>query len=202
MARPTIAIDIDDVLSLNAAGLSSFSNKRWGLSTTPDAYTEAWAEFWGVPLERAVEMANEFHASGAVYYYDHIKKSLPVLRKLKTKYSLIVVTSRRKSIKDHTDKWLSERFPGIFDAIHYAGIWDVNEITEYKLKQTKAELCRELGASYLIDDQAKHCVAAQEAGIQALLFGDYTWNRCEEIPENVVRVKSWQEVQRYFDAQS
>jgi len=43
------------------------------------------------------------------------------------------------------------------------------------------------------------CTLAHEAGVQALLFGEYGWNMTQAIPESVVRVKDWQAVKEYFD---
>ena len=40
-------------------------------------------------------------------------------------------------------------------------------------KLTKGMLAKEIKADYLIDDQLKHCSAAAELGIPALLFGVY-----------------------------
>lgn len=204
MARLTIAIDIDDVLSLTSVGFSEFSNRRWGLKTRPQDYSEEWAVFWGVHIDDANKYVEDYHASDVYYYYEHFPDSFEVLKALKDRYNLVVVTSRRKEQRVYTKQWLDERFPGVFDAIHYVGIWDVPHIhgrnVEHLLNQTKAATCREIGADYLIDDQIKHCAGAQEAGIQALLFGGYEWSHFEQIPEGVEVVHSWKEVKEYFDA--
>lgn len=207
MSRQTIAIDIDDVLSANAEGFAKYSNRRWGHNITAEDYTENWAEVWGVPLEEALERANELHASGAFGEYQHIEQAVPVLKALRKKYDLVVVTSRRTVIKPETDRWVERHFPGLFSGIHYAGIWDNarggdKAAFARRINNTKAELCREIGAEYLIDDQVKHCVSAAEAGITCLLFGDYKWNRSVELPKGIVRVQDWDEVARYFHAQS
>jgi hypothetical protein len=78
-------------------------------------------------------------------------------------------------------------------------MWDV--ITKDSIHQTKGELLKSLGAQYHIDDQPKHCISALQQGIQPLLFGDYSWNRSVELPEGIVRVKNWQEVTEYFNAE-
>ena len=202
MSRQTIAIDIDDVLSASAAGFSAYSNRRWGTTTKPEDYTEAWADFWQVPVEVAVARADDFHKTDAIYYYDHFKEAPSVLRSLRKRFDLVIVTSRREVLKPLTDKWLEERFSGIFNEVHYVGIWDTDDHTHHKLNQTKAEFCREIGALYLIDDQVKHCVAAHEAGITSLLFGDYAWSRNDTVPKGVVRVADWAAVERFFDAKS
>jgi uncharacterized HAD superfamily protein len=125
-------------------------------------------------------------------------QAVPILQRLARSYNLVVVTSRRSLIRPETDRWLERYFPGIFQGIHYAGIYDSDDHIHNKLKQTKAELCRELGVDYLIDDQLKHCVAAAEIGIKVLLFGDYNWNKADQLPDGIVRVKDWDEVERYF----
>lgn len=200
--RKTIAVDVDDVLSASAEGFAEYSNLRWGAGVKPEDYTEEWAVFWNVPLKEAVKRSVEFHQSDTVSRYRHFDGALPILRNLRDRYNLIVVTSRQSVLKSHTDVWLEEHFPGIFSDTHYAGIWDSGQQVAHMLKRTKAELCRELGADYLIDDQLKHCVAAHEVGIVALLFGDYSWNKeVPTAPGGIIRVPSWQAVGEYFDGQ-
>ena len=120
-----------------------------------------------------------------------------VLNRLKDKYKLIIVTSRRQSIKKETNTWVERNFKGIFDNIHHAGIWD--DLPKDAYRQTKADILKKLGANYLIDDQPKHCIAAAKIGIRSLLYGEYPWNIKVELPKDVVRVKNWSEVAGYFD---
>jgi uncharacterized HAD superfamily protein len=63
----------------------------------------------------------------------------------------------------------------------------------------KSEVCRELGVSYLIDDNLTAVKQTSAFGIEVLLFGDYPWNQIDELPRGVTRVKNWQEVLEYFD---
>jgi uncharacterized HAD superfamily protein len=199
MAQLTIAIDIDDVLSASAEGFASFSNERWGSIAQAEDYVEAWAEFWDVSIEEALRRSDEFHASDTVARYGSIDNALPILEALHTTYRLVVVTSRQVVLKQHTDAWLDMHFPGLFSDIRYAGIWDSGHDVHHKLRQTKTEVCREIGAEFLIDDQLKHCESAAAAGMQALLFGNYKWNTAGILPTGVIRVKDWAAVGRYFD---
>jgi len=199
--RKTIAVDIDDVLAANAEGFTAYSNKTWGHTLTSDDYTEEWAVVWGVSLEEAKRRTEAFHLAGVVGEYRHFPSALPVLRHLRKDFDLIVVTSRRSVLKPETDVWLERYFPGIFKAIHFAGIWDGEHHMAQALKQNKAGLCKELGAQYLIDDQLKHCVGAVECGMGALLFGDYRWNQLDKpLPAGITRTADWLAVQEYFDA--
>lgn len=199
MKKPTIAIDIDDVLAANAESFITFSNERWGTRLTVDDYHEHWPEVWQVDLVEAERRALEWHGSGAVAAYRHFEDAKEALIQLAGAYRLVVVTSRRAMLKCETHAWIDKHFPDIFDEIHFAGMWD--KPGEDRHKVTKLEVCRAIGSDYLIDDQPKHCVAAANAGVPALLYGEYPWNRINELPKNVRRVKNWAEVVEYFDGQ-
>lgn len=197
--RKTIAVDIDDVLARSAEGFIAFSNERWGMRLQPDDYQEEWAVVWGVPVEQALERSLEFHASGIVGTYQPHEAAMPVLKRLAQEFDLVVVTSRREIIKPETDAWIARHFPHIFQELHYAGIWDNVSNISKALTGTKAEICRAIGADYLIDDQLKHCIGAANAGIKAVLFGEYRWTRHEQnLPKGVTRAAHWDEVAGYF----
>jgi len=205
MAQKTIAVDIDDVLSASAAEFVRFSNERWGMQLSVEHYNEDFSKAWGVSLEEAMPMAELFLGSGVHGEFAHHEAAVPVLRDLGRRFKLIVVTSRRKSLKPQTDAWIERHFKDVFDEVVYAGIFDGVDKTSVRerLKQTKAQLCQSLRVDFLIDDQLKHCLAAADCGIQALLFGDYPWNRdISHKPELLAVVHTWQEVARYFDGKS
>lgn len=170
--------------------------ERWGTRLTVEDYDERWTELWKVAHEETEKRALEFHTSGVVSRYKHHAAAKPVLARLKKKYGLVIVTSRRRLIEKETRDWLAQHFQNLFDDIHFAGMWDAPGRHRYRI--TKAEVIRQVGADYLIDDQPKHCVAAAEAGIQALLFGHYPWNKVRKLPANVTRVKDWSAVGEYF----
>ena len=196
--RPTIAVDIDDVLADSAAHFVEFSNRRWGTRLTIDDYKEHWGEIWKVDTDEWQKRAVEYHNSGAVSELTSRKsEAMPVLEELRHRFKLVIVTSRRLQVRKETSRWLELYYNGIFEEIHFAGMWDV--VTENSHKATKAKLCKEIDADYLIDDQPKHCIATAKAGIPALLFGNYSWNKnIKNLPPNITRVKNWQEVLEYF----
>lgn len=204
MSKRTIAVDIDDVISRSAEGFSAFSNERWGTNLTAAQYSEEWAPLWGVSVEEAIERAKELHDAGAHGTYLSYEEASPVLARLKERYNLEIVTSRRAVVSNITEDWLAKHFAGLFSAVHYVGMWDEDvdpHNVHQRLERTKADLCKQIGAEYLIDDQLKHCLAVAEVGIQAVLFGDYRWNQHDNLPVNVTRASNWDEVERYFDEQ-
>jgi 5'(3')-deoxyribonucleotidase len=194
-SKQTIAIDIDDVLAANAPAFVAFSNERWGTNLTVDDYVEHWGEFWKVDADELHRRSEIYHASGVIGRYEHAPEALPVLKHLATKYRLAIVTSRRAVVSEVTIEWIDRYYKGLFDEIRFAGFYD----NQFGVHHTKAEICRDLGAAYLIDDQLKHCLAAAEAGIDAVLFGEYGWNRQDKLPPRVHRARDWQAVGKYFD---
>ncbi|HEX5456600.1 MAG TPA: hypothetical protein VFW77_04525 [Candidatus Saccharimonadales bacterium] len=194
--KKTIAIDLDDVLAAGAQGFVDYSNKRWGTNLTIADYTERWAQMWQVDIHEERRRARDIYNSGVVRKFKIMDKAMPVLTRLSKNYKLVVLTSRVRSIEKDTRDWLEEHFKGLFADIHFSGFYD--ELTHYSHTYTKDEISKEIGANYLIDDQLKHCVAAANAGVTSLLFGDYSWNKAENLPPGVIKAKNWKEVEGYF----
>jgi len=192
----TIAIDIDDVLAINVPAFIAHSNERWGTRLTIDDYEEHWGRMWKVDHQEFRSRSEEFHDSDLMATYAHQEDAVPVLEKLKKEYKLVVTTSRQIKLEQLTQEWIGKYFEGIFTEIHFAGMWD--KITKDSHLATKAALCQQIGADYLIDDQPKHCLAAAEVGLQSLLFGDYPWNKDVEEFDGLKRVNNWCDVAEYF----
>lgn len=200
MNKPVIAVDIDEVLASNAPSFIEYTNKKWGLNLTIDDYHEHWAELWGVDHEETRRRAAEYNLSGVVEVMPHKGEAVDVLKQLAKGYTLVITTARHRELTDITKKWIDTYYQGIFSDIHHVGIWDTAH--PHANTFTKADICQQIGASFLIDDQSKHCNAVQEAEIQAIMFGDYSWNRNDEIVEGVVRCGNWDAVLEYFNARS
>lgn len=195
----TIAVDIDDVLSSQVDVLIQFSNSRYGTSLTRDDFQtpgEYWGYFemlWGVGDEEGKKRFKEFLDEKIPLTQVIEQEALRALQALKKNFRLDIVTSRHANYHQDTLEWLERQVPGIFDGVHFVALWD-----EKNGAVTKAAICREIGAGYLIDDNADHCNLAAEAGIQALLFGQWGWNVGKSLHENVTPIKNWTEVIEYF----
>lgn len=198
MKKPVIAVDIDEVLASNAPSFIAYTNEQWGLNLSIDDYHEHWAELWGVDHEETFRRATQYNISGVMETMPHFADAKEVLEALSDDYDLVITTARRKDLTEVTKQWIDTHFKGIFSAIHHVGIWDTKH--PHANTFTKAEICAQVGASFLIDDQSKHCNAVQQAGIQAIMFGDYSWNREDQVVEGVVRCGSWAAVLEYFNA--
>lgn len=197
--KSTIAVDIDDVIAVHAPAFIEFSNQKWGTSLTVADYTDHWSQLWQVEEAEMKRRVEDYHAKGQFRKYDTVSDAFKTLKNLKTNYKLVVLTARQASLQEDTIEWISENFSDIFDEIHFADIW--NKPLDQAVKQNKTSLAKQIGAEYLIEDQLKYALPAAEAGIKVLLFGDYPWNRTDQLPKSVTRVKNWHEVLKYFNEQ-
>lgn len=189
----TIAVDIDEVLARHNHALAQFHNQRYGTNHTAETYsTDHWGEVWEVSREEAERRAVEFHNTGSHGSLEVVSGAQDALAILKRDYNLVAVTVRRRQIIESTKLWLEQHFPGVFSDIRFVHMWE-DENT-----QSKADICHEIGAEWLIDDSVKHVALMAESGAKGLLFGDYTWNQSESLPVGVKRVKNWPEVVEYF----
>jgi 5'(3')-deoxyribonucleotidase len=201
MSKPIIAVDLDDVLGNENHAMMHFMNQHYGYTHTPEDYNVTgeygpyWWKIWGVDEAEGLKRYEEFVAAKVAYevVLEPLPGAIKVLSHLKKSYDLVIITSRPAPLLEVTERWLEEHYPKLFDGVHFVKLWAEGK------KVTKAEIGKALGARYLIDDSAEHCTFAQESGIQALLFGDYGWNRAVSLPAGVVRVGDWLAVQEYFD---
>lgn len=204
----TIAIDIDDVISPFMESFVNYHNDQYGTSMSIEDFKTP-GDYWGFYENIIANLLNdpdgvdeykrrfwEFletdrHVRGQPIFED-VKLALYELKK---NYNLEIVTARDGTIKEGTIKWINEELPNVFSGVHFNASWK-----QAGKKITKAKLCQEIGADYLIDDSVEHCNAAAECGITAILFGNYGWNSYHEINDKVIRLNDWREVLEYFKA--
>lgn len=198
MKETRIAIDIDDVLGSQNEAMLRFANERYGHNHTIDDYTVEgpywgyWRNIWGVCEEEGRRRIQEYHELGGLDTHEPIPQAVEAVTELDQRYGLVIVTARERAFEKPTREWLGKHFPVTFSSVHFLGETNGQ-------KETKAEVCKRLGADYLIDDYPEHCRLAVEDGVQPLLFGSYGWNKyITDLPSEVIRVRNWAEVLEYF----
>lgn len=197
MDRATIAVDIDDTLADHAAAFIEFSNKHYGTDFKPADYSDRWDILWNIDdWDEIMRRADLFHQPGATGDYAVIAGAKLCLQTLSERYNLVVVTARELKTKAETHEWLQTHFDGIFSDVHFVPFWEPNNTL------TKADICKQIGATYLIDDVPRHCNLAAEGGITALLIGAYADNSPEPINPDVIRIPDWVAVHEYFHERS
>lgn len=198
--KKVIAVDIDDVIVSESRSIIEYSNKHWGHNLDFDDYDENWQAMWGVDHDELLARAAELHRPGMQTSYPLKHGSKKSLTQLKKKYKLVALTSRRKVVQEETVEWINQILPGVFEKIYFTGFWDTGKPGGHLL--TKGDLAKDLKVDYLIDDQPKHCISADELGIRSILFGDHRVQREFCGSKTIVLCKNWQAVLEFFDAQS
>lgn len=193
MKKSLIAFDLDDVLAAHVEAFIDHSNSAYGTSFEIEDYTEHWPSLWGIDEEEMERRAYEFHTHQNVLNFKVKDEAQAALSKLSSKYDLCIVTARRRHLLEITRTWVEQHFPNVFNDIHFVPIWEPGN------KVTKAEICKQIGADFLVDDLARHCNVAAEGGIKTVMFGDYSWNRNDQLLPSVTRCVNWQELLDYFE---
>mmetsp|Transcript_26225 Transcript_26225/g.68883 ORF Transcript_26225/g.68883 Transcript_26225/m.68883 type:complete len:214 (-) Transcript_26225:1741-2382(-) len=192
--KPTVAVDIDEVLCAFVDPLARFTAATFGATATAaDFFSYTFREVWKCDEAESTKRVQAFLESA------DFESGLPVLTgarkglgRLAQKYRLVAVTSRQTQIKVVTEAWIDREFPELFAAVHFGNHWGLTGE-----KRSKSEMCRAEGAVCLIDDSPKYVRQCATALDSAILFGEYPWNRVpdgEPLPPNAQRATSWDEV--------
>ncbi|KAJ3020487.1 UNVERIFIED_CONTAM: hypothetical protein HDU68_010158 [Siphonaria sp. JEL0065] len=221
--KPVMAVDMDEVLCGTAQALVDFHNANYSTKlTVKDFVSYNYEEVWGGTKQEAVEkvlvffsfsslmfdMLKLFYTKVRLFYEsDHFSERMAVvpgafeaLSVLKEYYDLVIITSRQEFVQKETHDFINLNYPGIFKEVHFANHHLTPEEAARMVSKTKGELCREVGATILIDDSLHHVFECAEKGIKVFLFdheGAYQWNKLSEdakLPVNATRVHEWAEV--------
>ena len=194
MLKEVLALDIDDVVVKHVEAFIKWSNTNYDTNLTADDYSEAWHEIWGVDAEEEEARKKLFFTDEIVGAFEIVEGAAEGITALSAVKKIIGVTSRRESLKPVTERVLDEVVPGVVDDVVFATQFRDGQ----KVTRPKADICLEIGATNLIDDQLKHCLAVSKVGVSAVLFGNNASGLVDELPENITRANIWSEVLDYF----
>lgn len=93
---------------------------------------------------------------------------------MKDDHNLVVVTSRQHVIRDETLQWIDKHYPEIFSEVHFG-----NHFAKSGQSKKKSEICKEIGADVLVDDNPKYAHECASSGMHVLLFNwerQYPWS--------------------------
>jgi uncharacterized HAD superfamily protein len=193
-AKPLIAVDIDEVIFPLVPSLIEYVDTTHKVSISfKDFASYKIEDIWpGGPEEGRIvykQYRDQEHIEIAP-----IQGAKEALEHLAKNYELVVITARSTEVEQKTKQWIYRHFPKLFKDVHLLG-YDHDGGTH----RTKADMCLELGAEYLIDDHPENILLADKAGIKAILFGEYPWNARVQYPNTVTKASNWQEVLDYFN---
>lgn len=195
MAKTVIAIDVDEVLSPFVEGLVAWHNAYYGTAyTLHDFITYNFHQVWGGSLELAIDKSCLYFENRDPETAKPLLNAERVLKRLHQDHELVVVTSRMLTHRSHTEAWINEHFPNIFQQIILCNHWSKEGGQSIK----KSQACLTHGAKFLIDDLPRYVEDAASEGISGLLFGNYPWNQQFNPHAQIRRVANWQAVEDYF----
>lgn len=194
MSKRIIAVDIDEVLFPFMDAFRLHHNKKFGTNySQDDLQSYDLSKEMGISVREAVDRVYNFHQSDDYQLVGPLTAARAAIKKLGAVYDLEIVSARLPQLSSITANQLDKYFPGCF-----GGVTSIGYAAILEKPRTKAEVCLELNAFALIDDQISHLKPAAEQGIKAVLFGNYSWNQTDQLPAAITRCRDWPAVLKYF----
>ncbi|MFA5651783.1 MAG: hypothetical protein WC933_00235 [Candidatus Paceibacterota bacterium] len=185
-----IGIDLDDTISQSMQQVIRFHNDihHTNFNVKDIKHFNIW-EILGQTREDRVKEVHEFHRSDYAKEAKPLPYSQEVLKKLKKNNELFIITARAYDIKKETEDWINKHFPNIF-----SGIYFTSQFAKDKTQTiTKKKVCDDLDIDIFIEDDINNILECIGSNRKAFLI-DYPWNQTDKLPPNVIRVKSWKEI--------
>lgn len=180
-----IAVDMDEVIADLLEQYILFLNTEQKLKLLREQFTGyyTWTG-WNGTVEEKIQSFSTFYKSPYFFQVLPVAAAAEALATIKKDNELYIVTSRPDSLKDATISWIEQYYPDTFTDIYFA---------DYVLKKKKSDICKQLGATYIIEDSLDYARDCAAHNTNAVLL-TYPWNSAEQVTGNITRVKSWEEI--------
>lgn len=178
-----VAIDIDEVLVKFLFPMAKYHMK----TIRKPKYSYVYRQIFDIDETTSQKMVQEFYKSKDFMELTPIDGAQKAMYDIKKKYKkMYVVTGRQDVVREETELWIQQYFPGIFDDVILT-----NSYTPHEVK--KSDICRALNIGLIIDDNKTICDQCIESGTDALNFiGDEVYPWCEE---SEISLKGWRELE-------
>lgn len=190
MKRLIIAIDCDDVLIHTTEYLVEKYNSLYGTNVKLESAYSSKNPDWQTDRDEVFRRLHAIQLSDEYALIEPSKETVRAITELASRHELHLVTARNASVLAATERMLDSYYSGCFTSVHHIGA-----------DASKGDICKEIRADVMIDDNLQHLESAGESGVEHLLwFGDYPWQKAQ-VPAHVIpsKCKDWQEVQEYID---
>lgn len=182
MKAMRIGIDIDEVL---APFLPTMKRWRPPKVQVPQRHKYLYRDVYKISERESVKMVRDFYNSEDFMNMPPIDHAYETLMKLKKENKLYIVTGRQEVVRDKTQSWIQDNFPGVFHDIIMTNSFTSNEIP-------KGDMCKLLNIGLMIDDSIDVCHGCLEQRIPVMNFiGDPMYPWCDE---TLISVRSWKAV--------
>jgi hypothetical protein len=179
MRSMRVAIDIDEVL---APFLPTMKKWRPPQVYVPPKHRYIYRELYNISERESTTMVREFYDSEEFAKMPPIKNAIDAMIELKKNNKLFIVTGRQELVRNKTEKWVHDNFPGIFSDVIMTNSFTRNEVP-------KSDVCKMLNIGLIFDDSMDVCRDCMDEKIGAINFiGDPVYPWCEE---TTISVRSW-----------
>lgn len=159
--KPMIGLDMDDVLCHYVPFLLYWHNETHGTSfSMMDMKFHQLTELWGGTHAESERKIHEFSKTTMYKNLPCIKGCFQHLKALQDQFDFVVVTARNATCAHETETWLNKHLPNLIQQVQYCSRHDEHEQNGQPRVATKADICRQLNVTAMIDDSylnAKHC---------------------------------------------
>lgn len=194
MLHKIIAVDCDEVLSETLDAAFAFHNyqfkdKKISKQMMTNFYFHKMPEFEGTEEYETLEFFLPVLASEEMRDIKPVPGALEKLTQRKNEWRILkVVTWRSSKRKEATTQRIETHFPDIFSEIHFA-----EHLTDQA--KHKSEICQEIWATVIIEDNLDYCMDTANADIHSILLDkprnqDYS----EILHEGIEKVKNWEDI--------
>ena len=177
-----IGIDIDEVL---APFLPTMKMWRPPIHPVPPRHRYVYRDIYKITESESAKMVRAFYETEEFAKMPPIANAYKAMTELKRGNKLFIVTGRQEVVRDKTQRWIHDNFPGIFSDVIMTNSFTRDEVS-------KADVCKMLNIGLMIDDNFSVCEDCLDVNIGAVNFiGDPVYPWCEE---SVISVRSWKSV--------
>ena len=196
MTNKIIWVDLDEVLSELLDHILEYNNNMiWKQAINRNEVTDYYVHRMDnvdITLEEAIDWFRE------PMFQDIWKNKIAVVKWSKEKLlelkndwnKLIVLTARAENVMwNYTREWINTHFSEIFSDIIFADHFEEKH-------REKSEICIDEWISYMVEDNYDYANELAENWIKTYLI-EKPWNNWQEnYHENIIKVKSWNEIKK------
>ncbi len=186
-----IGIDIDDVLAEFITPLLEYTNSLYNINLRVEEINSyGLRKFWKCSKEEELNRLEKFYKTNK--FNNNIKPlkgAQEGVKKLKENGDeLYLISSRPNKLHENTAKWIEKHYWNKF-----SGLYLTNQSSLNGISNKKSEVCKCLDIEIMIEDSIENAIDCASE-VEKILLLDYTWNQENDLPKNIKRVYSWDDI--------
>lgn len=187
-----IVFDLDDILVPFVEPFIDWHNQEYGTRLVYENITSF--DLW-IPLkleqEELIRRVGIFENTAGFRQQRPYSDMCDIVAESSRKYTQKhVVTARVHALHEFTNYQIRSHFPSLFSGVHLT-----NGLGNRGQSRKKDDVCLELGADVIVEDNSRTVNACQERGIQAIVVSR-PWNINAELCSGVLRAESNEELRK------